>query len=102
MDVSITRTDKEFRSALQAYVALEGVTYELAAEELGLNKWHIGEFLNNPEYTPSRRVRVKCNIRNRKPDRRVIIYKGSDMVQKNEEIKELTDGKYELRRIDES
>lgn len=101
MDVSITRTDKEFRSALQAYVTQEGVTYELAAEKLGLNKWHIGEFLNNPNYTPSRKVRVKCNIRNRKPDHRVIIYKGSNMVQKSDELYALTNGKYEIRRVDE-
>ena len=96
MDVSISRSDKGFRSALASYVAQEGISYRDAAELLDLNVWHINQFLENPRYRPSKEVRDKCNIRLRPPDKRVIVHRGSDMNEKASQIEELTDGKYTI------
>ena len=98
MDISITRTPNEFRSALALYVGQGGISYERAAEELGVNVWHISNFLNDPDWTPSRRVCRLLNIRKRKPCKRVVIYAGSDMEEKSDEINELTNGKWRIVR----
>lgn len=93
---STIRTTAEFIAYLEEELKNRTVT-ELAKKH-GINTWHINQFTQNPDYKPSRRIRGLCNIRDRKPDQRVIIYAGSDMQEKAQQLEELTSGEYTITK----